>query len=218
MDADWLEKYKGEVDFAMNEFDRFFRELTRFVDANPEYQLWVCSSMGQKATRAEMVKTETYCPDLAKFVSAMGLKEDEWEKKSAMHPQYNLTVIPEKIEEFRDSLKQLSISGTPLDFRQKEGGFFSIDLGHKNLENAYVAFKGKDMAMEDVGLSNEPIDDETGSTAYHIKEGSLMVYDPQHRRPKPRQAGISTCAIVPSIMENFELKVPGYMSEERITF
>lgn len=86
MDTDWLQKYKGEVDFAMHEFDRFFSQLVRFVDARPEYQLWVASSMGQKATQAEMVKTETYCPDMADFVAAMGLKEGEWEKKICHAP------------------------------------------------------------------------------------------------------------------------------------
>lgn len=133
-----------------------------------------------------------------------------------MHPQYNLTVIPEKTDDFRDALENLMIAGRPIGFRQKEGGFFSIDLGHKNLEEATVVFRGEKMPMEQVGLSNEPIDDETGSTAYHVKEGSLMIYDPKSKKPKPRQAGVDTCALAPSIMENFGLDIPEYMTDERV--
>lgn len=216
MDADWLEKYKDEVDFAMGEFDRFLRELIRFVEARPEYQLWITSSMGQKATRAEMVKTESYCPDMKGFIKAMGLQENEWEQKQAMHPQYNLEVIPEKAADFYATLSQLHIDGKPLAFRQKETTFFSIDLGHKNLEEDVVEFKGEKILLTDIGLSNEPIDDETGSTAYHVKEGSLMIYDPQNKKPSTRKTGISTRAIVPTILDNFNINTPDYMVEQRV--
>jgi hypothetical protein len=171
--------------------------------------------MGQKATKAEMVYTETYCRDMKVFIEALGLQPSEWEQRPAMHPQYNMAVAEHKADEFEGILKQLLIAGKPIEYRRKDT-FFSIDLGHKNLTDAQVQFKGKTATLESLGLSNEAIDDETGSTAYHVKEGILLIYDPQRPGNGTRQHEISTRAIVPSILENFGVPVPAYMIDQRI--
>jgi hypothetical protein len=218
LSSEWQNTYKGEINFAMSKFDEFLSTMVNFVNKNPEYKLMITSSMGQGATEAEQVNTESYCKDFDKFVSFFGLQAHEWERKSAMHPQYNLLVKGEsKIQQFNDALSNLQIGGKPLQFRQKENGFFSIDLGHRNLPNEIAIYKGKEVNFSEMGLCNEGIDDETGSTAYHIPEGSLLIYDPQDVKEKTtREKGVSTTAIVPSILENFKLPVPSYMTDKRI--
>ena len=51
-DNDWVDMYSHEIDFTMSRFDKFFERLVKFVDANPEYVLWIATSMGQAATIA----------------------------------------------------------------------------------------------------------------------------------------------------------------------
>ena len=135
-----------------------------------------------------------------------------------MHPQYNLKVYDHQIQAFRASLEQLYINNKPVVFREKEGGFFSIDLGHKNMTNEQVLFQGESYHLTALGLANEAIDDETGSTAYHIKEGSLFIYDikNQGEGKSGRRNGVSTCDITPSLLENFQVKIPEYMRTERV--
>ncbi|MCS6832178.1 MAG: hypothetical protein NZ521_01275 [Flammeovirgaceae bacterium] len=218
LSEEWKKTYKGEIDFAMSKFDEFLGKMLSFVNKNPEYKLIVASSMGQGATEAEQVSTESYCKDFDKFVGFFGLNPTQWERKSAMHPQYNLTIKDERqVEPFAAALRKLEIGGKPLQFRQKEHGFFSIDLGHRNLLDDIAVFDGKKVPFSELGLTNEAIEDETGSTAYHIPEGSLIIYDPQNTSlKKQREKGVTTTAIVPSLLENFKIPVPSYMSEKRI--
>jgi hypothetical protein len=217
LDKEWQSTYSGEIDFVMNKFDDFLETLLAFVNANQEYKLVVLSSMGQKATVAEEVRSESYCKDFGKWMEWLGLKQDEWEPRFAMHPQYNMQIVKEeKIKEICDKLDQLYINGKPISYREKEG-FFSLDLGHKNLPDDFAVFKGEKVPFQTLGLTNEPIDDHTGSTAYHIPEGSLLIYDPQETSVKnSRVSGISTTAVAPSILQNFKLEVPAYMTTQRI--
>lgn len=218
METEWLERYKDEVDFVLWSFDHFLEDLIGFVKKNPEYQIWFASSMGQKATQAEMLKSEVACKDMDLFIEKLGLTKDEWELRPAMHPQYNLAVKEEKIETFRNALERVHLNNKSLVFREKDGGFFSLDFGHKNLDKEVIEFDGEQYPLADFGLANEEIDDETGSTAYHIKEGSLFIYDPKNLKggKKERQYDVSTCAITPSILENFGVEIPDYMRKERV--
>ncbi|WP_157638191.1 hypothetical protein [Flexithrix dorotheae] len=214
---DWKNKFSGEIDFAFSKFEDFFENLVKFADQNPEYKIVVASSMGQEATKAEKLSTELYCKNMDKFTSFLGLQKNDWEQKIAMHPQYNLTVTYDKIDLFAKALKEIFINGKPLVFRKKEGGFFSINLGHRNLEEDQISFKGVTVKLSELGLVNEQIDDESDGTAYHIPEGSMIIYDPQDTSVKnSRISGVKTTSFVPTILENFKIPVPDYMEESRI--
>ncbi|MEN7546390.1 hypothetical protein AAG747_00630 [Rapidithrix thailandica] len=216
LSQEWKQTYQGEIDFTMGKLNDFLQALIRFIDANPEYKLVMASSMGQKATIAEQLKTEVYCEDFNNFLRFFELPEGCWEIKPAMHPQYNLTLDEPYIEPFKENLDQLEINGKPISYRLK-GNFFSIDLGHRNMDHEYVLYKGEKVPFEKLGITNIPIDDETGSTAYHVPEGSLVVYDPKDKTPKKeRQYGVNSVTIVPSILDNFNIPVPKYMTSERI--
>jgi hypothetical protein len=67
------------------------------------------------------------------------------------------------------------------------------------------------LSFEALGLSNTPIDDMSGTSAYHIPQGCLLIYDPQDRASKPVRTEISTCEIAPTLLEHFGVPRPDYM-------
>jgi len=213
----WIQKYRGEIDFAMEKFDEFFKELTTFADDNPAYQVVVASSMGQKGTIAELVKTRTSVQDVSRLMSRLGLKIDEWAIRPAMHPQCNVMIHGNKIQEFTKSLDGLVIDGRRLQYRNNGEGHFSLDFGHVNLVDDFATLQAEKVSFEELGISNNLVEDESVGTAYHIPEGSLFIYDPLNKAPKKgRKHQWSTLSIAPSILENFGLPVPPYMSHLRV--
>ncbi len=213
----WKQTYRNEIDFTMHKFDAFLGTLVQFTRKYPEYKLVVASSMGQKATEAKLILTETACKDLAPLMAFLQIPDSAWEMLPAMHPQYNFKVSEAFVTPLVEQLKTLYIDGKPLSFRQKEGGFFSVDFGHRNLKTLEGSYQGLPIDLTQLGIYNEPVEDQTGSTAYHVPEGSLFVYDPQHpAQQAERIMGVSTCAFVPSVLENFGLTAPAYATSERI--
>jgi len=215
--SQWIQDFSGEIDFAMKRVDEFFEALTHFADANPEYKIIVASSMGQNATIAELVKTGMSVKNLKKFLSRLGFQDHEWDIRPAMHPQYNIIVHEDKVHAFINTLDKLEVGGTLLTYRTKAHGFFSIDFGQANLEVDYALLKGDRISFEDLGLCKEAVDDESAGTAYHVSEGSLFIYDPLDTTTvKNRNRYLSTLTIAPSILENFGVAVPKYMSNQRV--
>jgi hypothetical protein len=55
------------------------------------------------------------------------------------------------------------------------------------------------------------IDDSSGTTAYHVPQGVLLVYDPRKPVSCPRRTSISTLDIAPALLRAFDVSVPPYM-------
>lgn len=200
----------------MQKFDAFFARLVKFVETNREYVLWVTTSMGQEATEAKALETQLYLVDGKKFTAALGLAPEDWEVRPAMLPQWNVFVRPHKVAAFRDALNTVRIDGNPLGFREAQGGFFSLDFGHPNLYEKtgdVVRVAGRSVSPDEVGLKNVEIEDKSNATAYHIPQGSLLVYDADHRDPKQngRRPQVSTREIAPTILHNYSVATPPYM-------
>ncbi|MBV6623072.1 MAG: hypothetical protein KI793_09045 [Rivularia sp. (in: Bacteria)] len=212
----WVSRYNGEIDFAMSKFEQFFAQLVRFVDNHPEYTLWIASSMGQSATTAWMVKTQLNLTHPKKFMSALGIPDNAWYQTPAMFPEFGIVVKEQWVEEFRNQLSQLSIKGKLIKFAQKEDGLFSVIFGQVNLAQKKIAnasLKGHSIPLDKLGLENISIEDETNTNAYHVKEGSLLIYDPQDTSYKQIRRKISCLEIAPIILHNFSVKIPEYMSQ-----
>lgn len=216
LSEEWKMKYGKEIDFTMYKFDEFLRELVKFVKQHKEYKLIVASSMGQKATEAKLILKETACKNLTLLMNFLEVPSTDWEMLPAMHPQYNFKVSEGQITNIQRKLNSLTIADKPLSYREKEGGFFSIDLGHRNLAVLQGVYQGNPIDLEKLGIYNEEVEDQTGSTAYHVPEGSLWVYDPLGKKETGRVYGISSRSVAPSILQNFEIDVPDYMIEERV--
>lgn len=213
---EWIRTYRSEIDWTMKVTDRMFESLVRFANKHTEYQIWVVTSMGQAATQATEVETQLYLVDLDKFMRQLGFESTEWAQRPAMLPQTNLVAVPNAVARLAEALGQLRIGNQPVQFRPKEHGFFSIDMGHPNLDanNTRVTLGSNSWTLEECGLRNTEIEDKSGTSAYHIPEGCLFIYDPQDRSVKNGRPTISTLDIAPAILRNFGTERPEYMTRE----
>jgi hypothetical protein len=212
-DEQWVTTYRNEIDFTMSKFDEFLGRLVAFVDRNPEFQLWVTTSMGQHATVALPLETQLYVVDLERLMSALGVPSGRWRPMPAMLPQSNVFVDASLQHGFEDALRTLEIDGQPLSWRQSESGFYSLDFGHPNahLRNSLPRLWGESKSYQELGLDNVKIEDRSGTTAYHIPQGSLFIYDANDRRETKGRPTISSLEIAPTILNHFAVPIPAYM-------
>ena len=214
--SEWLSRYNNEIDFTMSKFEQFFTQLVHFVDNHPEYTLWIASSMGQSPTTAWMVKTQLNLTHPKKLMSALGVPDDAWYQTPGMFPEFGIVVKKQWVEKFRNQLSQLSIEERLVKFAQKEDGLFALFFGHVNLPQKRITnalLKGRSVPLEQLGLENISIEDEANTNAYHVKEGSLLVYDPQDTKHKEIRKQTSCLEIAPMILHNFSVHIPEYMSQ-----
>lgn len=216
IDAEWVRTYGSEIRFAMTRADAMVSRLARFVDQNDDYVLWIATSMGQEAHEAKTLETQLYIDDLSRFMARVGFASDDWDQVPSMLPQVNVVLRRGKGTEFKRRLDTLVVDGNPLSYREKDGGFFSLDFGHKNLHGKpeYVHLVGERVAFDELGLRNVEIQDKSGTTAYHIPRGCLFVYDPRDRNPDNGRVRteISALDIAPSILNNYNIRPPTYMN------
>jgi hypothetical protein len=216
---DWLETFRDEVMWATGQAARMVERLAGHVDANPGCQLWIASSMGQRATVAESLDTQLYLTRPARFLEAMGLPgEHAWEQRPAMLPQFNLVVAAAYAEPFDEALRTVRVDGRPLTFKRSDHGFFSLDFGQPNLHGRpdAVTIAGEVRSIASLGLETVEIEDHSDNTAYHVPEGILVVYDPARppgaiaARPK-----LSVLEIAPTLLRILGVEPPAYMERPR---
>jgi hypothetical protein len=210
---EWRGTYAHEIDFTMGEADRQLSQLASFVERNANYALVIASSMGQAAVDAsQVIRSQLYIQEAGKFMDALGVAEGQWVKHRAMLPRYVFKIVDEKVAAFRRGLTSLTINGEPVQAVELGSGIFQIKLGQANLSDAttVVAVNGERRDLHSMGLENTPIQDETGSYAYHVPHGIFIAYDPSERRGEDRGT-ISTQDIAPTFLANFGVPRRGYM-------
>ncbi|MEM7413185.1 MAG: hypothetical protein AAF430_23345 [Myxococcota bacterium] len=211
---EWQEQYGGEIDFCMAWTNDFFERLTSFADQNPEYLILVASSMGQAAASGKRIATQLYLRKPERLLAKAGVGEGEWERRPSMEPAVSLYVAEHRCDEFRSFLNRMEIRGEAVYFDEKDGGFFDLHFGQTNLQadEAFASVDGAPVPFAELGLESVELEDEAGSTAYHVPEGTLFIYDPQNRerraQPRPR---LDTIEIAPALLTHFGLDVPPYM-------
>lgn len=132
-----------------------------------------------------------------------------------MFPEFGIVVKEQWIEKFRNQLSHLSISGKAIEFARQEDGLFAVYFGQVNLPQKKVTnalSKGCSIPLEQLGLENISIEDKTNTNAYHVTQGSLLIYDPQDRQPKVNRSAISCLNLAPIILRNFSVKIPDHMN------
>jgi hypothetical protein len=110
----------------------------------------------------------------------------------------------------------LRVDDAPLGFRQPEPDLFCLDLGHPNLyrrPEPLVRLGERPIALAQAGLEHVEIEDKSGTTAYHVPQGMLIVFDPA-RGPIPWRAAseISIVEIAPAILANFGVSAVPHMT------
>ena len=217
-DDEWRQKYQGEIAFTMGTFDTHLGRLMEYLAEHPEYDLWVTSSMGQNATETRPLETELAVDDLGKFMKALGVPAHAFETRPAMLPQINVVVADTHKASFLAQLQHLRIAGHPFSYREKDAGFISMDFGHPNLQDLAtpLEFEGQAAPLSRFGLQPMKIEDKCGANAYHIPQGSLLIYHGGAlARPQSQRSEISTLDIAPALLENFAVPRPGYMRKSQ---
>jgi hypothetical protein len=211
---DWVHRYKSEIDFAMGKFDEELARLTSFVDTHPEYTLWVASSMGQAAHKGQPLRSQVLVKDVARLMSVLGAPKGTWEERPAMAPTISVYVADTHLQSFRESIAAARVADRPVPQEEQGKGFFSISMGQANvpLDGEFIVIRGERVSFRDAGLENIVIEDEAGSSAYHVRTGSLLVYDPLAKAANPARGRLKTTELAPTILERFGVKPAGYMS------
>ena len=213
LDAEWIERYRDEIPWAMRQAEKMLERLVRFADRNPEYQVWVASSMGQGPTIARGLETAVYLTDLRTFMHRLGIPDDGWEKRPAMLPQTNVMVREDLREEFENKLRELKVVNQPLGFRQTDAGFFAMDFGQPNLHRrpTPIRYGGERLPLAEFGMEAVEIEDRSDTTAYHVPEGILVAYDPKNPVTSPARDRVSALSVAPALLRAFGQKPRDYM-------
>ncbi len=206
----WRARFGDEIDFAMRHADEMLHRLMR--EARGDTLIVVAGSMGQAATSAKVVRTQLYLRDPAAFMTALGMPPDSWQRTPAMDPDVSIQVQPPHADRFASALLELRVAGEPVRHERKGDGFFSLTLGHANLEatSLTATLFGSPVDLASLGLVNERIQDEEGTTAYHVREGILFLWSPDTRLKVA--AEVSTLGIAPAILERLGIERPAYMA------
>ncbi|MEO9533852.1 MAG: alkaline phosphatase family protein [Crocinitomicaceae bacterium] len=207
---DWINRYDGEILFALDHADAMLERLSRFIKKHPEYQLMILSSMGQDAVKARPIESQLYIKNPSDFMQCFGISK--FESVPAMLPQFNFKVT-EGQGEFEKQLKETVINGKSLRFRKHDNGVFSLELGHINQREIVMSISGEIIPPQNTGLENTAITDQSSTTADHIPEGILYVYHPSFKPSHINMNVIPTCAIYPTLLENFNIPAPAYCTK-----
>ena len=210
---EWMETYNGEIIYTMKKADEMIGRLKKFIEKNPEYSLWILSSMGQQAVEAREIYTDLFVTNGQKFMDNFDLGPGYYELKPSMVPQFNVQIHVDKRKEFEEKLSTLRVNDQPIHSRQKAEGFYSLDIGFPNLDESKIKIQimGQVIPLEHSGMKNVKIQDRCGATAYHIPNGSLIIYAPAFGLNGKDIANISTTEIAPSILHSLNVPKPSYM-------
>lgn len=213
--SDWRSSYDGEIPFTMAVAERQIADLVTFVRRNDDYRLVIASSMGQAAVPGRpVIHTQLVIGSQRRFTAALGLAPEDWRPRPNMVPLYTYAVAESAADGLRAALGRMAVNGKPLKVTEHERGVFVVALGQTNLDDdaITVTLGNRRVPLAEVGLVNLRIQDEAGSNAYHVPEGSLIVYDPRRPAPAgPERPTISTREIAPWLLASFGLERPGYM-------
>jgi hypothetical protein len=216
LDDEWMDKYREEVPWAMAQADAMIGRLAAFAEANPGYEIWIASSMGQGPTFAQPLETQLYLEDLATFMRVVGgVAPGQWTERPAMRPQRNVCVDPDYADSFERALRRVTVAGAPLAFRRADNGFFSMEWGHANLHDRpdAVRIDGRSRVPGSLGLKTVEIEERSDTTAYHVPEGILAIYNPQERAQSTARPEVSVLEIAPTILTALGVSAPNYMVE-----
>lgn len=226
MGADWIEKYEDELPAAMEVLDAMLFRLMRYCEARPGTVLMVNSSLGQAAIQdTGEARGFTTLTDVDRFMSFLGLEQDDYTVANAMVPCISIDLSPDKAQEVVEKLKNLRVMGHQAEQNEREIAPLSFDLKHGRSLHLYFYFEGREpegevllgnrtASPEDAGFGFFVHEDNVACSAHHIREGYLALWDPN----KPENGGvrkrISTLDVAPALLRNFNVDVPDYMKAE----
>jgi hypothetical protein len=148
--------------------------------------------------------------DVDRLMERADVASDRWERRPAMDPMVSIRVDESARVGFGAFLASLSVGGAPITHAVDGGGLFSLEFGHADDAIGEVTVGGDVVDAADLGLERVRIEDEAGSSAYHIPQGSLFVYDPRRPDGDTHRPEVSTTAIAPAILAALGVDLPAH--------
>ena len=172
----WIKRYKHEIDNAMRETSYFINELTDFVDKQEGYQLWILSSMGQAAVnKYSKQKSFWHITNINSFFSSICESNVELEELTQMIPSYSIKSDAETINFICDKLNSIE-TNVKINVRSITDKSMAFEFESYDLDSVWFKKKGSSSHLNIHGLKKVDIEEETGSSAYHIPDGILYRY------------------------------------------
>jgi len=211
LDRQWVDRYRGEIVFAMEKLDSMVERLAGFVDAHEEYMLAIATSMGQAAIPASHVRQFLTITDIPAFMRRLGVAAGEYEERPAMVPDFSFKVSDGRADEFERRLRSMTVGGKPADIH-RDRSFFHVSVYDERPDISRVSLSGEEVGIQEAGLGYLVHEDEVACTAQHVPEGSLIIYSP-HAKSSGRRArtDVSALEFAPSVLRHFGADVPSYM-------
>ena len=109
----WINRYKNEIKLAMKSTSRYINKLTKFVDKNPDYELWIISSMGQAACEGYTPQKQFwFIKNLKKFVECIVGDQCDIYQGPAMVPLYSICGDEKIINRIKTCFENLSTNAS----------------------------------------------------------------------------------------------------------
>ena len=213
---DWLARFADEIDYTMSEADQMLGELLAFADRNPGYLVLVAGSMGQAAVDDpnRQVSTAVLLRDAQRLVERLGV-EGPWQRQRTMEPTYTLAFEDEAdAGRFAAAIARVRVDGEAVESRRLDNFSVEFKLGQTNIPDhrLTIMLGNEEMPPAAAGLENVPIDDEAGASAYHVREGMLLAYDPLlDGGGSGSPDAVSTTRIAPTLLALQGVSPPAYM-------
>jgi hypothetical protein len=217
---EWRRTYAGEIAWAMDALDDMLARLVAWTAIDPRHELWIATSMGQAATRADnRVSTQLYLEDVDAFMRTFGFGAGSWQRHAAMLPRVIVGVDPAEAETFARRTADVQIApGHALVVEPLGGGRFclAVPVLQDHASDA-CRVDGRPASLATLGFRNAAIEDESGQTAYHVPRGALIVHrhDARGRIAEPTRA-ISTLDVAPMMLARLDVGVPAYMRHDEL--
>ena len=149
----------------------------KYIDSNQDTQLWIASSMGQKATKEDFEPTRFYweISDLQTFINSICGIKIEIKPLPQMIPCYSFKGSSKNIDFIYKRLLNIKTNAKfKINSVTETTLAFFIDTN--NLEE--LVFKdvinNKDIKTE--GMIKKLVNEDSGCSAYHVPEGVLFRY------------------------------------------
>ena len=214
MPEKWVDNYADVIWDAMSELDSHLQRLLQFIEKNEDYTLVMLSSMGQAPVQEVVqINNELLIGNIPKFMQTLGVLDGSFTQLSAMVPRYIFRFDDEHLLNiFCINIGKIRIRGSSIYCKLIDPLTAQVSLGHENFDaSELIDVDGVMKSITDIGLETVAIQDQSGSYAYHIPEGSLMVFN--GKGLGVGDAMIPVSKIAPSILNAFGIKNPSYMDE-----
>ena len=220
MSQKWQDTYKNEIWHALGKADFHIKKLLDFIERNRDFTLIIASSMGQSSVnRAEKIENQLLLTEPELLMDVLGIGAENWEQKLAMAPQCIFRFQRnEDLNAFLSSIGTLRVRNVGIEAKSIGDNSVRISFGHANfnLSCDEITLGDELVAPRKIGLEVVNIQDESGSYAYHIPEGILLIFN--GGKNDSTNDVVSTTQIAPSILKHFGIGVPKYMENPTLVF